>query len=94
MVGRLDLLINNAARFRGLVRDASGADLDAARTVMNVNLFGTWQWTQLLLPLLGTSPAPRIVNVSSGAGSHQDTDFGLAARRGPWPRPTASPRPP
>lgn len=32
--------------------------------------------------MLQRSPAPRIVNVSSGAGSHQDEMFGLRQRQG------------
>ena len=35
----------------------------------HVNLFGAWRLTNALLPLLRQSPAPRIVHVSSGAGS-------------------------
>jgi NAD(P)-dependent dehydrogenase (short-subunit alcohol dehydrogenase family) len=50
--------------------------------VLEVNLFGAWRLTQALLPLLRESPAGRVVNVSSGAGSHGDPDFGLAVRGG------------
>ena len=35
-----------------------------------------------MLPLLRRSPSPRIVNISSGAGSHGDEHFGLSARGG------------
>jgi NAD(P)-dependent dehydrogenase (short-subunit alcohol dehydrogenase family) len=37
---------------------------------------------QAFLPLLRGSEHPRIVNVASGAGSHGDTRYGLAARGG------------
>lgn len=37
---------------------------------------------QALLPLLRESAHPRIVNVSSGAGSHGDDQFGLTRRGG------------
>lgn len=80
--GRLDILINNAAAYVDWSETASGADLDAARTVLETNLFGAWRLTAALLPLLRRSPAARVVNVSSGAGSHGDTAFGLAARGG------------
>lgn len=80
--GRLDVLINNAAAYVDLTETATGADLDAAHQVMDINLFGAWRLTQTLLPLLRRSPAPRIVNVSSGAGSHEDPAFGLRARGG------------
>lgn len=56
-------------------------------------LFGAWRLTQALLPLLWQSPSPRIVSVSSGAGSHDDPAFGLRARGGAPPA-TASARPP
>ena len=80
--GRLDVLVNNAAAYVDWQEAASTADLDASRAVMETNLFGAWRLTQAMLPLLRRSDAPRIVNVSSGAGSHDDTAFGLRARGG------------
>ena len=80
--GRLDVLVNNAAAYVDWSETASGADLSAARQVLEVNLFGAWRLTNALLPLLRQSPHPRIVNVSSGAGSHDDDQFGLTRRGG------------
>ena len=80
--GHLDVLVNNAAAYVDWTETVTGADLDAAHRVMETNLFGAWRLTRALLPLLRRSPAPRIVNVSSGAGSYGDTAFGLAARGG------------
>jgi NAD(P)-dependent dehydrogenase (short-subunit alcohol dehydrogenase family) len=74
---RLDLLVNNAAAFADWTETASTADLDGARAVMDTNLFGTWRVIQATLPALRRSPAGRIVNVGSGAGSHGDPAFGL-----------------
>ena len=79
--GRLDVLINNAAAYVDWTETASRADLTTAREVLEVNLFGAWRLTIALLPLLRQSPHPRIVNVSSGAGSHDD-EFGLTRRGG------------
>ncbi len=80
--GRLDILINNAAAYVDWTETASAADLDASAAVMAVNLYGAWRITQALLPLLRQSAHPRVVNVSSGAGSHADEQFGLTVRRG------------
>ena len=80
--GRLDVLVHNAAAYVDWTETATGADLDAAHAVLETNLFGAWRLTQALLPLLRRSPAGRIVNISSGAGSHDDPAFGLRARHG------------
>ena len=80
--GRLDVLINNAAAYVDWGETASGADLEASQRVMATNLYGPWRMTQALLPLLRGSAHPRIVNVSSGAGSHGDERFGLTRRGG------------
>ena len=45
------------------------ADLARVREDLDTNLFGAWRMTQALLPLLRRSDHPRVVNVSSGAGS-------------------------
>jgi NAD(P)-dependent dehydrogenase (short-subunit alcohol dehydrogenase family) len=79
---RLGVLINNAAAFVDWTETATGADLAAAHRVLETNLFGSWRLIQAVLPLLRTSAAPRIVNVSGGAGSYGDTAFGLHARGG------------
>ena len=76
------VLVNNAAGYIDRSETASGADLDAADAVMQVNVYGTWRLTRALLPLLRRSPLPGAVNVSSGAGSHVDPAFGLAACNG------------
>lgn len=74
----LDVLINNAAAFADWSETASTADLDAARAVMETNLFGTWAVIQAALPAMRRSADARIVNVGSGSGSHGDPAFGLA----------------
>ena len=80
--GRLDVLVNNAAAYVDWGETASGADLTAARSVMDTNLYGGWRTTQAALPLLRESDRGRVVFVSSGAGSHGDPAFGLTARGG------------
>jgi len=76
---RVDALVNNAAGTSPYGEVAETADLDAARAVMEATLFGAWRTTQAVLPALRRSAAPRIVNVSSGAGSHADPVFGLTS---------------
>jgi NAD(P)-dependent dehydrogenase (short-subunit alcohol dehydrogenase family) len=78
--GRLDALINNA----GIYGDPIGAadyDLDRAHEVLDVNTFGPWRLIEAFLPLMRESGAPRIVNVSSGAGQLSDMNGGRAAYR-------------
>jgi NAD(P)-dependent dehydrogenase (short-subunit alcohol dehydrogenase family) len=75
--GRLDVLVNNAAGVAPWGERPSTADLAGAAAIMDATLFGAWRLTQRLLPLLVASPAPRIVMVTSGAGSHGDPVFGL-----------------
>lgn len=75
--GKLDILINNAASVGPFGEKSASADLEVAVNVLNTTLFGTWRLFQVLLPLLRQSGAGRIVNVSSGAGSHGDEAFGL-----------------
>jgi len=80
--GRLDVLVNNAAAYVDWSETATGADLQAAHEVLETNLFGAWRACQALLPLIRKSAHGRIVNVSSGAGSHGDQQFGLTTNRG------------
>jgi NAD(P)-dependent dehydrogenase (short-subunit alcohol dehydrogenase family) len=80
--GRLDVLVNNAAAYVDWAETASGADLERSRVVLETNLYGAWQMIQTFLPLLRLGAHPRVVNVASGAGTHGDSGFGLAATGG------------
>jgi NAD(P)-dependent dehydrogenase (short-subunit alcohol dehydrogenase family) len=75
--GKLDVLVNNAAATSVYGEQPAVADLSRSRDVVDTTLFGTWRLTQAMLPLLRAGDHPRIVNVSSGAGSHGDEAFGL-----------------
>jgi NAD(P)-dependent dehydrogenase (short-subunit alcohol dehydrogenase family) len=81
--GRLDVLINNAAVTYDTWQRAITADLTVVREAAETNLYGPWQMVQRFLPLLRASDHPRIVNVSSEAGS-------LAGMGGGTPAYTAS----
>ncbi len=67
--GRTDVVVNNAAIMYDRWATASNADLYTVVEALDTNLFGAWRVTQALLPLLRSSPRPRIVNVSSEGGS-------------------------
>ena len=77
--GTLDVLVNNAAAYADWSETASDADLVHSQRVMDTNLFGPWRVVQAVLPLLKRSEHARIVNVTSGAGSHGEEQFGLAS---------------
>jgi NAD(P)-dependent dehydrogenase (short-subunit alcohol dehydrogenase family) len=72
--GRLDILVNNA----GILPEATTPDadqpldLDLFSRTLNTNVLGAVAVTQAFLPLLTTSDAGRIVNVSSTMGSLSD----------------------
>jgi NAD(P)-dependent dehydrogenase (short-subunit alcohol dehydrogenase family) len=74
--GRLDVLVNNA----GTAAPRLGAEeltADAAMEGFAVNVLGPIRVTHAFLPLLRAAEHPRIVNVSSGAGSfHRILDPG------------------
>lgn len=63
----LDVLINNAAIDYDEDQEATTADLDRVRRIVDTNLFGAWAVTQGLLPQLGAGTA--IVMVTSEQAS-------------------------
>ncbi len=75
--GHLDVLVNNAgitgsgrvSPLDALDQVPSSVDVNMVRAVFETNVFGLIAVTNAVLPLLRRSPAPRIVNVSSAAGS-------------------------
>lgn len=79
--GCLDVLVNNAAICYDTWQQASGADLDTVTGAFATNVLGPWRLCMALLPLLRRSAHPRIVNVSSEAGSLAGMGGGTPAYR-------------
>ena len=83
-LGRLDVLVNNAAISNTRMRPGesvveyskstrpSNVSLDEVRAVWETNVFGVLAVYQAMLPLLHESSDARIVNVSSAVGSLTD----------------------
>jgi NAD(P)-dependent dehydrogenase (short-subunit alcohol dehydrogenase family) len=67
--GRVDALVNNASTAPDQWGIGGTTDLSPVAEALDVNLFGAWRVIQALLPLLRSSPRPRIVNVSSESGA-------------------------
>ena len=67
--GGLDVLVNNAAITGGMPQTPTTVDPATIRAVVETNVLGVLRTTNAMLPLLRRSAAPRIVNMSSSAGS-------------------------
>jgi NAD(P)-dependent dehydrogenase (short-subunit alcohol dehydrogenase family) len=63
--GVVDVLINNA----GISTSGEGITRESLRAVFETNVYGPTLLTQVVVPLLKKSKAPKIINVSSGLGS-------------------------
>ena len=67
--GRLDALVNNAAIHYDTWQGGIDTELGVVEEAFQTNVLGAWRVTQAFLPLLRRSDHPRLVNVSSQAGS-------------------------
>ncbi|WP_210516557.1 SDR family oxidoreductase [Hymenobacter terricola] len=81
----LDVLINNAGILGTMSQPPLSADISMIKEVFETNLFGVIEVTQAFIDLMRPSPAPRIVNVTSGLGSltlHNDPSWKYYAVKG------------
>jgi NAD(P)-dependent dehydrogenase (short-subunit alcohol dehydrogenase family) len=76
--GKLDVLVNNAGAFFDQGAEPLSSDMEFVKDALDTNLLGAWRMIKAFYTLLNKSDQPRIVNVSSGAGSFEDPVFGLA----------------
>ncbi|SDC44729.1 SDR family NAD(P)-dependent oxidoreductase [Actinokineospora iranica] len=68
-VGRVDVLVNNAAIHYDTGQRPSTADLEIVEEAWRTNALGAWACTQAFLPLLRRARSARVVMVSSEGGS-------------------------
>jgi len=76
---RLDVLVNNAAIYYDSWQRVTSVNWDVVTEALNVNVLGPWRTSLAILPLLKRSAHPRIVNVSSKAGSLASLSGGTPA---------------
>lgn len=81
----LDVLINNAGINGGRPQTALDTATSVYKQVFETNVFGVIDVTQAFIDLLRQSPAPRIVNVTSGMASltlHSDPTWRFYPNKG------------
>ncbi|RYP88877.1 SDR family NAD(P)-dependent oxidoreductase [Nocardioides guangzhouensis] len=84
-VRELDVLVSNAAAYPDWQATALTVDLDDVELAWRTNVLGPWRLARAFAPALARSANARIVNVTSGSGSHGDPQFGLGAGAGMAP---------
>jgi NAD(P)-dependent dehydrogenase (short-subunit alcohol dehydrogenase family) len=67
-IGRLDVLVNNAAVLLDESRGVLGTEVEIFRNTMDTNLFGPLRMCQAFVPVMLEHDYGRVVNVSSDAG--------------------------
>lgn len=84
-LGRVDILVNNAAILIGRDQKLEELSLDAVEQTFQVNLYGPIRVTKHVLPLMTGGESMAIVNISSEAGSFANAyggDYPYALSKG------------
>ena len=71
-VGRVDVLVNNAAIYLDEGRDVLDVEMDVYRETWETNVYAPLLLCQTLVPLMVRQRYGRVVNVSSGSGQMTD----------------------
>lgn len=82
---KLDILINNAGAYYDRGNQTLQTEPEFVHQAFDTNLLGAWRMVRSFVPLLSRSDSPRVVNVSSGAGSFHDPGFGITTQPGMTP---------
>ncbi len=82
---KIDVLINNAGAYYDRGNQTMLTEPVFVQQAFDTNLLGAWRMIKAFTPLLSRSESPRIVNVSSGAGSFRDPGFGITTQPGALP---------
>lgn len=80
-LGRLDVLVNNAAISNDEGQRGVDADLGRVREALEANLFGAWRLCEVAIPLMQRGGYGRIVNVSTGLAALEDMRGGSPGYR-------------
>ncbi|MCL7466732.1 SDR family oxidoreductase [Phaeovulum sp. NW3] len=73
--GRIDVLVNNAAVFRGMGVETPDLPLEAWERAIHIILTGTFYCCRAVLPLMRRQGHGAIVNVASISGMRSDSGF-------------------
>jgi NAD(P)-dependent dehydrogenase (short-subunit alcohol dehydrogenase family) len=80
-LGRLDVLVNNAAIAFDRHQQASAADMERVRVTLDTNIMGAWRCCAAAIPEMKRNAYGRIVNVTTHMSQFANIAAGSAAYR-------------